>query len=347
MLDEIPTPPNLASKAVSVPPVWKISPWNVDTPVTFKLRIVISSTNKSSAILSLLEIVRCKTVSIESSSHNLLDIIESFELLNITDVNMFMFNTGKIKVANTKKSGDNTRAFNVLKSTLTNSEISKNIDAEVLLLFWQFTIKTLEELDIVSNQNLSIEMFLMRLMHINFIKPKNESEKKYDLTKSIEKKKVISDLKTDSIDQIKNITQEKKNKPEIQTNIKSDKKININSLSELIEICNDRKEIKLKYELEKNINLVSFDQNRIEISFNDNLDKNFVKDLSLKLFEWTNERWLITFSKSKGEISIKEKEKKEKINFIKQEKESNLYKIVLETFRDANLIDIAQKNKKE
>ena len=86
-------------------------------------------------------------------------------------------------------------------------EISKNIDAEVLLLFWQFTIKTLEELDIVSNQNLSIEMFLMRLMHINFIKPKNESEKKYDLTKSIEKKKVISDLKTDSIDQIKNITQ--------------------------------------------------------------------------------------------------------------------------------------------
>ena len=35
-----------------------------------------------------------------------------------------------------------------------------------LLLFWQFTIKTLEELDIVSNQNLSIEMFLIRLIHL-------------------------------------------------------------------------------------------------------------------------------------------------------------------------------------
>ena len=76
-----------------------------------------------------------------------------------------------------------------------------------------------------------------------------------------------------------------------------------------------KKEIKLKYELEKNVNLVSFEKNRIEISFNDNLDKNFVKDLSLKLFEWTNERWIITFSKTKGEISIKEKEKiKKKIN---------------------------------
>ena len=60
--------------------------------------------------------------------------------------------------------------------------------------------------------------------------------------------------------------------------------------------------MKLKYELEKNVNLVSFEKNRIEISFNDNLDKNFVKDLSLKLFEWTGERWIITFSKSKGEI---------------------------------------------
>ena len=68
--------------------------------------------------------------------------------------------------------------------------------------------------------------------------------------------------------------------------------------------------MKLKYELEKNVNLVNFENNRIEISFNDNLDKSFVKDLSSKLFEWTNERWIITFSKNKGRISIKEKEKK-------------------------------------
>ena len=39
------------------------------------------------------------------------------------------------------------------------------------------------------------------------------------------------------------------------------------------------------------------------------LDKNFVKDLSLKLYEWTGERWIITFSKIKGKISIKEKKK--------------------------------------
>ena len=68
--------------------------------------------------------------------------------------------------------------------------------------------------------------------------------------------------------------------------------------------------MKLKYELENNVNLVNFEKNRIEISFNDNLDKNFVKDLSSKLFEWTYERWIITLSKKKGEISIRTKEKK-------------------------------------
>ena len=35
-----------------------------------------------------------------------------------------------------------------------------------------------------------------------------------------------------------------------------------------IKICNDKKEIKLKYELENNVNLVKFENLRIEISFN-------------------------------------------------------------------------------
>ncbi len=44
--------------------------------------------------------------------------------------------------------------------------ISKEVSPETLLLFWQFTIKSLDELDIVSNQNLSIEMFLIRLLYV-------------------------------------------------------------------------------------------------------------------------------------------------------------------------------------
>jgi len=48
--------------------------------------------------------------------------------------------------------------------------ISGKVNSETLILFWQFTIKTLEELDIVSNQHLSMEMFLIRLIHLKGIK---------------------------------------------------------------------------------------------------------------------------------------------------------------------------------
>ena len=225
-------------------------------------------------------------------------------------------------------------------------QISEAVDNQVLILFWQFTIRTLEELDIVSNQNLSIEMFLIRLIHLGSQKSKDNNEKKKELIESNENKDkdVMSNFKTETISQIKNITQEKKIKVETQ-NEKKNKAILIDSFNQLLKACYENKEIKLKYELEKNVNLVSFEKNRIEISFNDNLDKNFVKDLSLKLFEWTGERWIIAFSKVKGEISIKEKEKIEKIKIIDESKNSELYKAVLEKFEDASLVEVISKKK--
>ncbi len=226
-------------------------------------------------------------------------------------------------------------------------EISKNIDNQVLILFWQFTIKILEELEIVSNQNLSIEMFLNRLMYLVSLKNGKDYEKKSDLTNLENSTKEVYSLKNDPVNQIKSVTQEKKINPEIQTSIKSEGKILIESFSKLLEVCLQNKEMKLKYELEKNVNLVSFEKNRIEISFNNQLDKNFVKDLSLKLFEWTNERWIITLSKTKGEISIKEKEKNIKIELLIKSKDTELYKNVLEKFPDANLIDVSLKKEKK
>ena len=224
-------------------------------------------------------------------------------------------------------------------------EISENIDEQVLILFWQFTLKTVEELDIVLNQNLSVEMFLIRLMYLVSSDSKIKETNKDNSRKSIQSKDSLSDIKTDTVNQIKNVSQEKKIKLELKNEIKAEGNVLINSFDKLLNVCFEKKEMKLKYELEKNVNLVSFNQNRIEISFNDNLDKNFVKDLSLKLYEWTGERWIITFSKTKGQISIKEKESNKKEELIKEAKRSDLYKTVLEKFSDANLIDVVKKDK--
>ena len=227
----------------------------------------------------------------------------------------------------------NDEEFNIIK------KISNNLDAQTLLLFWQFTLKTLGELEIVSNQNLSIEMFLIRLIHLKSLK-KNDNFSENDNKVETLQKNIETEIKSETINQIKNVTQEKKIKLEIDKEAKAENKFSISTFNQLINFCNEKKEIKLKYELEKNVNLVRFENKRIEISFNDDLDKNFVKDLSLKLFEWTGQRWIITFSKIKGELSVKDKEKNKKVDIINKAKQSELHKTMIEKFSDADLIDI-------
>ena len=229
--------------------------------------------------------------------------------------------------------------------------ISKEISSEILLLFWQFTIKTLGELDIVSNQNLSMEMFLIRLL---YLKEERISKRKNDTGLNFEKNSnnlnINEQIKLNkdddgaennnkTISQIKNFFQEETSKPEAKIESVL-KKIEIKNFEDLINLCNKKKELKLKYELETNVSLVSFTDQRIEISFNENLDKNFVKELSLKLNEWTGRRWIIAFSKEIGQLSQKHKKNLEKSKFIETEKKSDIYKKIIENFPDAELIDV-------
>ena len=58
----------------------------------------------------------------------------------------------------------------MMRNLIELKNISEKVNNETLILFWQFTIKALEELDIVSNQHLSMEMFLIRLIHLKGIK---------------------------------------------------------------------------------------------------------------------------------------------------------------------------------
>ena len=239
-------------------------------------------------------------------------------------------------------------------------EISGKVNNETLILFWQFTIKTLEELDIVSNQHLSMEMFLIRLTHLKEMNKQVLDIDDEEASQKTEKVNYASSLQTkddddlfgikdkaETIGQMKNIAQEKdikikddNQKIELQTKL-------LNSFDDLLELCSSKKEIKLKYELEKNVNLVSFENKRIEISFNEDLDKDFIKDLSLKLYEWTNERWIITLSKTKGQPSKKEEEVNLKKELIDSVKKSSIYRDILQKFPDAELIDIKQRDNKK
>ena len=220
------------------------------------------------------------------------------------------------------------------------SKISSELDPKDLILFWQFTIKAIDELDIVNDPNLYVEMFLIRLMYLKDFKKADFKDvliKKDTRDKESNEQKISSNIKT--VDQIKNIFQQDKPTPKIKPQDVTNELI-IGSFEDLIDLCNKKKEIKLKYELENNVNLVTFAAGRIEIAFNENLDKDFIKDLSNKLYEWTYKRWIISLSKKEGAISKKQEKQINKNKIFENAKKSITYKKVLETFSDAELIDV-------
>ena len=221
--------------------------------------------------------------------------------------------------------------------------LSHKLDNQTLILFWQFTLKTLEELEIVADQNISIKMFIIRLIYIRSAKSNSSVDDTINKPENNTSSTKKDFANNDAINQIRNITQEKSvNKPQIKNN--ENKDIDIKNFNDLINLCHLKKEPKLKYELETNVNLVNFEYGRIEISFNENLDKEFIKLLTSKLFEWTNTRWLISLTKEKGEKSFKDIKLESKKKLIDSAKKTETFKEIIEIFSDAELLEIEKKN---
>ena len=227
-------------------------------------------------------------------------------------------------------------------------DYSKDIDMQDLGLFWQLTIKTLDDLKIVGNENIVMEMYIMQMVHLknldeyksyNADKNLNNETQQNLLGKKIEKGDMDDKLSNQIKNQLKSTDQIKPNPVKISG--ESEKtKIEITSFNDLVDLANKEKEIELKYDLERNVKLVNFNKGKINICFNESLNKNFIKNLTEKLLKWTGERWIITLSKNTEAKSIYEKNQESKNNLIEIFKDSKIAKEIEAAFPDAELIDV-------
>ena len=231
-------------------------------------------------------------------------------------------------------------------------EYSKNIDMQDISLFWQLTIKTIDDLKIIGNENLTLEMYIMQLIHLKSIDKKQDDSTIEINTNQISDENFIDNkvdgkhLEKNSPNQIKNQlknTNQVKTSP-IKNSIENNKenKIEITSFQNLIDQANNAKEIELKYDLERNVKLVSFNKGAIDISFNEKLNKNFIKTLTEKLLLWTGERWIISLSKNAEAKSVYEKNLENKSNKYKEFKKSKIALDIEKAFPDAKLVDLKE-----
>ena len=242
------------------------------------------------------------------------------------------------------------------------SEIAKEINISTLIVFWQLTLKVLEEISVISNPILSIEMLVVRLVHLKGM-PSYEKifdslkendlatiEEKKDAKKNLEStettfKNEENDIISISKEQIKNTTQVKPvlSSPSPKKFPKEDSLEKVSSFEQLIFLTSKKKELKLKYDLER-INLIKFSEGKINLSFNERLDKNFVRNLSEKLLEWTGNRWLITLEKKEGQKTFIESRSIKEKEFIQNEKKGEIYKKFKNIFPDGELLGIKKKD---
>ena len=306
---------------------------NIKTELTLQnVQEIFGYVNKFSYIELLEFVLKADESSVLKRYRNIYNSgVEPINFLNeFLEILYYLKNISNILVEGTNFSLNDSEYSKILK-------LSKEIENSLILLFWEFTLKAIREINIVSNQNLLIEMFLIQLIFLR--KKKNlPKDKINNSTNNIKNSERVNLKKNDTISQIKNIKQEDE-----VTDKKIEKKLEIKNLDDIIKICLIKKEMKLKYELENNVNLVSFSENRIEISFNQELDKNFVKELSEKLFEWTKRRWIIFFSNEKGNKTKKEEQKLSKEKNIKIFKNSGDFKTLKKIIPDLEIIDINKK----
>ena len=235
------------------------------------------------------------------------------------------------------------------------NEYSKNLDSQDLGIFWQLTIKTMDDLRIVGNEDLTLEMYVMQLMHLKNIDQKSDNTLDLESNGESLKKKTISTINNDDQDdrKIKSIYKNQlKNTDQIKINLAKNPELvseSLNSLEiknfdDLIQLATREKEAELKYDLERNVKLVSFTPGKINITFNEKLNKNFIKILTEKLLNWTGERWIISLSKEQGEVTVHEKNITNKKDKLVQEMNSETVKDFLAAFPGARLTDVSEDN---
>jgi DNA polymerase-3 subunit gamma/tau len=231
------------------------------------------------------------------------------------------------------------------------NEYSKNLDSQDIGIFWQITLKTMDDLRVVGNENLTLEMYVMQLMHVKSIGYKDDMIEEASSNGDALGSKTISstddndDKKIKSVfkNQLKSTEQIKENlvkSPELKS--KPLQNSTIKTFHDLVRTANKEKEVELKYDLERNVRVVSFVPGKINITFNEKLNKNFIKTLTEKLLKWTGERWIISLSKEEGEKTVYEKTLSDKKNKLEEAKNSEIVKSVLSAFPDARLIDVTE-----
>ena len=205
--------------------------------------------------------------------------------------------------------------------------------------YWQMILKASSEIKNFSNPLAALEMAIIRMVYISDLPTPDEIIKKIEGNSSelSEKKSPNSELNNSAKSiptvSVKSVQQEKI----IEESSDADPK----SFEDIIELVRLNKNIRLQYDLENNVSLVSFEKGKIELNIL-NSDEKILFTLSNKLQEWTKEKWLVVSSSSEGQKTIKEVRDDDEFETRSLIKEHPIYTKASMEFDNVDIISIEE-----
>ena len=202
--------------------------------------------------------------------------------------------------------------------------LQEKLDIKKLSRFWQMTLKASEEIKNSFNAFSALEMVVIRMAYVSDLPSPEEIINSLETDDMIKKKNLVDgSSKNDHSDR-------SKNKKEITT---------INSYEKIIDIAGQNKNLILKKFLQEDVRLVSFESGHIDINVNEG-NEEIIKDLIAKLYEWTEQRWIINVSTKRGEDTILEKEKQKQDDIIDELSNTDDMKKVFEAFPETEITSV-------
>ena len=204
--------------------------------------------------------------------------------------------------------------------------LQENLDVKKLSRFWQMILKANEEIKNSFNPYSALEMVAIRMAYVSDLPTPEEIINSVDTEDQNKKKKLT-----------KKVTEEKvlnHNPGVIEKNL-----LTIKSFEDIIEIAGENKNLILKKFLQEDVRLVSFETGHININ-TPNGNEEIIKDLIAKLYEWTEQRWVINVSAKQGEDTILEKQKQKQDDIIDELSNTEEMKKVLEAFPESRITSV-------
>ena len=204
--------------------------------------------------------------------------------------------------------------------------LQENLDVKKLSRFWQMILKAHEEIKNSFNPYSALEMVAIRMAYVSDLPTPEEIINSVDADDQNKKKKLA-----------KKIIEEKALNQNPSTAEQSFLKIK--SFEDIIEIAGQNKNLILKKFLQEDVRLVSFETGHININ-TPNGNEEIIKDLIAKLYEWTEQRWVINVSSKQGDDTILEKQKQKQDDIIDELSNTEEMKKVLEAFPESKITSV-------